>query len=47
MIFERVFMMSWAGTLLQTGIGPVLILAGLLSMGILAFIGFKGELVKD
>jgi len=47
LIFERVFMMSWAGTLLQTGIGPALILLGLLSMGVLAFIGFKGELVKD
>ena len=47
MIFERVFSMPWAATLVQTGIGPVLILLGLLSMGVLAFIGFKGELVKD
>ena len=47
MIFERVFEMSWAATLVQTGIGPAFILLGLLSMGILAFVGFKGELVKD
>lgn len=44
---ERVLEVSWAATLLQTGIGPVLILLGLLSMGIIAAIGFKGELVKD
>jgi hypothetical protein len=47
MIFERVFEMGWAATLVQTGIGPAFILLGLLSMGILTFIGFKGELVKD
>lgn len=49
MIFERVpfLEMGWAATLLQTGIGPVLILLGLVSMGILAAIGFRGELVKD
>ena len=47
MVLERVFEMSWAATLLQTGIGPILILLGLLAMGILAAIGFKGEVVKD
>lgn len=47
MALERVLEMGWAATLLQTGIGPILILLGLLSMGILAAIGFKGELVKD
>ena len=44
---ERVFDQSWAGTLLGTGIGPVLILLGLLSMAVLAARGFKGEIVKD
>lgn len=47
MAFERVLEMSWAATLLQTGIGPILILLGLLSMAFLAAIGFRGELVKD
>jgi hypothetical protein len=44
---ERVFMQPWAGTLLNTGIGPVLILVGLVLMGVLAAKGFKGELVKE
>ncbi len=44
---ERVFMMPWANTLLETGIGPVLILLGLVLMGGLAAKGFKGEVVRD
>jgi len=36
-----------AGTILNTGVGPALILLGLLLTGIAAAIGFKGELVKD
>lgn len=44
---ERVFDQAWAGKLLGTGIGPVLILLGLLAMGVLAARGFKGEPVKD
>jgi len=44
---ERVFMLPWATTLLSTGIGPVLILLGLVLMGALAFKGFKGELARD
>lgn len=44
---ERVFMFEWANVLLSTGIGPVLILLGLLLMGAIAFKGFNGELVKD
>ncbi len=47
MYFERVFMQAWAKTLLETGIGPVLILLGLVLMGVLAFKGFRGELVRD
>jgi hypothetical protein len=44
---ERVFMLPWANTLLATGIGPGLIMLGLVLMGWLAFRGFQGELVKD
>lgn len=44
---ERVFELSWAGVLLSTGVGPVLILLGLVMMGAMAFKGFKGELVHD
>lgn len=36
-----------ANTILNTGIGPALILLGLLLTGIAAAMGFKGELVKD
>lgn len=44
---ERVFMFPWAGTLLSTGVGPALILLGLVLMGALAFKGFRGELVRE
>lgn len=44
---ERVFMLPWANTLVSTGIGPVMILLGLLLMGVLAIKGFQGEPVKD
>jgi hypothetical protein len=44
---ERVFMLPWAGTLLSTGVGPALILLGLVLVGALAAKGFKGELVRD
>ena len=47
LIFERVFMMPWSSTLLGTGIGPVLILLGLLLAGVLAAKGFQGEPVSD
>ena len=41
MAFLSVFGFAWAGTLLGTGIGPVLILAGLFFMAIAAFFGYK------
>ena len=44
---ERVFMFPWANTLLSTGIGPALILLGLVLMGVIAAKGFRGEFVKD
>jgi len=37
----------WALPVMKLGIGPVLVLAALLSIGVAAFIGFKGEPVKD
>lgn len=42
-----VFGIGWAGTVLNTGIGPFLILIGLVLAGIAAAIGFRGEPVKD
>ena len=44
---ERVFMLPWATTLLKTGVGPALILLGLVLMGVIAARGFRGEIVKD
>jgi hypothetical protein len=43
----NMFQLGWANTVLNTGIGPALILLGLLLTGIAAAIGFKGELVQD
>jgi hypothetical protein len=37
----------WVLPVMQSGIGPVLVLAALLSIGVAAAIGFKGETVKD
>ncbi len=44
---ERVFTLSWATPLLETGVGPILILLGLVLMGGMAVRGFRGEVVKD
>ena len=44
---ERVFDVSWAATISNTGIGPYMILAGLLLTGIVAIKGFTGEVVRD
>jgi len=41
MAFLGVFGFSWAGKLLGTGIGPVLILLGLLFMAVATFVGYK------
>lgn len=41
------FQLPLASTILNTGLGPALILLGLLLTGIAAAIGFKGELVQD
>lgn len=47
MYLERVFGMTWAGTILETGIGPVLILASLFLMGVAVFVGFQKQMVND
>jgi len=44
---ERVFEMAWAGTILSTGAGPYMILAGLLLTGIVATKHLKNEIVRD
>ncbi|WP_455203396.1 hypothetical protein [Kaarinaea lacus] len=41
------FQYEWAAAILNTGIGPVLILLGLLLTGVAALIGFKGELSNN
>ncbi len=40
---STLFEMSWAGTLLETGIGPLCILAGLLLAGIASALGFTTQ----
>ncbi len=45
--FERLFLWEWSSTLLGTGIGPVLILVGLLLTGVVAFKSFEGRPVQD
>jgi len=47
MILARVFDMAWANVVLETGIGPILILASLFFMGVAVAVGFRTEMVKD
>jgi len=47
MYLAVVFQMGWALTILQTGIGPGLVLLGLLLAGIAAAIGMRAEVVRD
>lgn len=47
MFLERVFGMAWAGKVLESGVGPIIILASLLFMGLAVAKGFKPEAVKD
>jgi len=47
MYLDRVLGMTWAGQILETGIGPLLILASLFFMGIAVAVGFKTEMIKD
>lgn len=41
---SAVFGLAWAESLLQTAIGPLCILAGLIVAGVASFMGFKGEI---
>ncbi|HID48586.1 MAG TPA: hypothetical protein EYP40_03065 [Chromatiales bacterium] len=43
----RVLGQGWADVVLDTGVGPLMILAALLLMGIAAGIGFRGEIIRD
>lgn len=45
MLYLGYFGQAWAWSVLQ--VGPWLVLLGFLLIGIAAFIGFKGEIVKD
>ena len=47
MYLMTIFQFEWAATILNTGVGPALILLGLLLAGVAAFIGYKGQLVQD
>ncbi len=42
-----VFGLSWASTLLETGIGPIAVLAGLLLLGIVSIKNFSNKVVAD
>ncbi|MDH5326680.1 MAG: hypothetical protein OEZ68_10310 [Gammaproteobacteria bacterium] len=41
------FQWGWAATILNTGVGPALILLGLLLAGVATFIGYKGQPIQD
>lgn len=45
MLYLRYFGVEWADSLLQ--VGPFVVLLSLLLIGVAAFMGFRGEIVKD
>lgn len=47
LVLVVIFQMEWAAAVLATGVGPVLLLIGLLLMGIAAAIGMRAEVVRD
>lgn len=47
MLYLGLFQFELAGQVLETGIGPIIVLIGLLLTGIASAMGYKGELVKD
>lgn len=47
LLYLRAFDVAWAGKLLATGIGPVLILLGLLLLGVMALLYLKPAPVKE
>jgi len=44
---ERVFEMQWAATILGTGVGPIMLLVGLLLMGVLTWMGFENRFADE
>lgn len=42
-----VFNQAWAGQVLGTGVGPIMIIVGLVLAGLAAAVGFRGEIVRD
>ena len=47
LFFERVFQYEWASMLLNTGIGPVSILLGLLLTGVMVALSFQEQIMRD
>lgn len=47
LLYLRAFNIEWAGSLLNTGIGPILVLLGFLLLGVAAAVGWRGEPVRD
>ena len=47
MLLDRVFGMAWAGQVVETGIGPIIILASLFLTGFAVAVGFSTDAVKD
>ena len=47
LLYLRSFDVRWAGELIATGVGPVLVLLGLLAMGIVSAVWLRGEIVQD
>jgi len=47
MLYLRAFGVAWAGAVLDTGVGPILVLAGFALIGVVAALGFRGEVVRD
>jgi len=47
LILGAVLDQAWAWQVIGTGVGPILILLGLLLAGIATAVGFRGEIVRD
>lgn len=47
MLYLHAFGFAWAYSVLQTGIGPGLVILGFLAAGIAAAMGWRGEVVRD
>jgi hypothetical protein len=47
MLYLRAFDVPWAGMVLESGIGPILVLSGLSLIGIVCAFGLRSETVRD